>query len=215
MAVMAAGTAAHAGTAEDIAQKRAASEKVLAATPEAQQTWESLGDGALRHKPSGLVCPANSFPNIPLTKLVILASPPPEHNALCMYDSTDGIRSAQLAATKVNVGTPVEKVFDTMRETLLEQDKGLKSLGRVSNPLVSSTLAEAFAGETNGKPCITVLNVAVVKDWAVWSVGTTPSERQDAFTVQMTSAMMGAAFIIGVQGVVRTAQGIPEPRLTP
>jgi hypothetical protein len=210
--VIMAGTAAYAITPEEYAQRRAASEKVLAATPDAQQTWESLGDGALRHKPSGLVCPSDARPEIPLSKVVILKSPPPEHNALCMYSSADETKSVQLAATKVATGLPAEIVFAKMRQSLVQQDGGLKSLGFQRNLLVPSALGEGFAATENGKPCLTYLWVVVVKDWAVWSVATIPSAKQDASTANLYGLTLLAPFTIGVQGVVNTAQGVPEPR---
>jgi len=214
-AAMILSAAAYAATPEDIAKERAASEKVLAATPEAQATWESLGDGALRHKPSGLVCPSHNVPAIPLTKIVILVSPPPEHNALCLYDTADKTYSTQLAATKVGEGTPVTKTLANMREIVLQQYKDATSLGPQTHILIPSAQGEAFATTENGKPCITVLYVTVVKDWAVWMMATMPSTKQDASTAHLVSMVLSGAFHVGVMGVTRTANGIPEPRGKP
>lgn len=212
-AMLMAGAIAHAATPEQYAQRKAASEKVLKATPDAQQTWESLGDGALRHKPSGLVCPSDAQPDIPLSKVVVQKSPPPEHKALCMYSSADGIKSVQLAATKIPVGLPIEIVFAKMRAFLLQQENDVKSLGLQKNPLVPSALVEAFAVTKDGKPNIMFISVFVVKDWAVWSEAKMPSEKPDSPEAKFSGMLLSGPFIIGIQGVARTAQGVPEPRI--
>ena len=209
-------TAALGAAPEDLTQKRVASEKLLAALPaEAQPYWESLGDGALRHKPSGLVCPYEAQPLIPFITIVVQASPPPQDNALCSYSTADASKSTQLVATKVAEGTPVAVLFASMRNSMMEKMPDMKSLGRDENMLIPGVQMEAFSKVENGKPCLLVFSLTVVKGWAVWSMTTIPNEKQDAFSVHLLSLFASAAFDIGATGVTRTAQGIPEPQINP
>lgn len=213
--VLVAVSAASAATPDRTAQLRAASEKVLAATPEAAATWESLGDGALRHKPSGLVCPGDNLPMMPLTKLVITASPPPEHNGICDYESADGTKTTQLVATKVGETTPVEKILASMHNFIMQQYPQAKSLGLVSSILLPAAKGEAFAATVDDRSSIILLYVAVVKDWSVWTLVTVPDDNPTPKSASLVGMLWSGAFHVGVFGVIRTAQGIPEPRQKP
>lgn len=97
----------------------------------------------------------------------------------------------------------------------MEKLPEMKSLGRERDLLIPAAQVEAFSRIENGEPCIMVFSAIIVKDWAVWSITTIPSDKQDAAFVHLFSMITSAAFDIGTMGVVRTAQDILEPRINP
>jgi hypothetical protein len=214
-AVILLATAAHAGT--DMAAKRARSEAVLAMSPGVQKNWESLGDGALRHKRSGLVCAAEAaMPDTPLVTLTELQGPGPDSNVVCSYRSADGSKRVDLFATLAQPGATAESEFKLQRENLLAQNKGAASLMPVRVMLVPGAVAEAFTvPDGDGKPVLSYLYTVAVKDWIVWTRVRMPGETTDKSTVEVMGMFAEAVFAIGYAGVSRTARGIPEPRVTP
>lgn len=195
--------------------KRARSEYVLSMTPR-KDLWESLGDGAIRHKRSGLVCAADALSDIILVQLSSLEGLDDDGNAACSYRSLqDQAKRVELFATRVPGGT-TDSEFQRLREVVLKNNKGAESITPLRVVLIPQARGEAFSitGD-DGKPVFSFLYTIAVGDWIVWSRVRYPAKTIDKKSAELDSLLLQATFMIAVAGVERTAQGIPEPRVTP
>jgi hypothetical protein len=155
-----------------VAQNR----QIVAATPEADGVFAVQDDGTVRHKQSGLVCPA-SFPNLSFYHVFVFA--PDGGDVGCDYRRADDNGGAwskmTIFAVRAPPGTTLDAVFARYHGEIVQTYPDAKLQGPAAGidekgagkPLLPEFRSEEFVITMNGQPYTTQLFVTVVSGWTI------------------------------------------------